>query len=162
MKPDRLSKTIAFISALLTALICAGLLAYAESGAPGKNGCDHVYADGPVWEWSSDHAVCSAVFTCADCGETLSLKAAVEKEWMGEGPDKNGGGRYYYTASVTFGGRTFRDHSPVVVTEGYSSPDPCPWDGVDHGDSFLGKLLRFCHIVLYYIVHLFEINDYGR
>ena len=37
----------------------------------------HVPAGEPVWNWAEDCSACTAVFTCADCGETFSCDAAV-------------------------------------------------------------------------------------
>ena len=36
-----------------------------------------------------------------------------------------------------------------------SGSNECPWDGVDHGASFWGRLVRFFHSVLYFFAHLF-------
>ena len=34
----------------------------------------------------------------------------------------------------------------------------CPWDQVDHGTSFCGRLVSFFHKILYFIVHLFGLK----
>ena len=118
----------------------------------------HVPAGDPTWNWAADHSACTAVFTCADCGEPFALDAAVTKEWQGEGPDKNGGGRFYFIAAVRVNGKAYSDFTRVFETEGYKKPNPCPLDGIDHGDSFFGRLTRFFHDFIYKLIHLFEIN----
>lgn len=132
------------------------LTAFAEDAAGAHV---HVPAGNPVWDWAEDCSACTAVFTCADCGETFSCDAVVAKEWKGEGPDKNGEGIYYFTANVHVNGQSYWDFTPVFETEGYQKPNPCPLDGIDHGDSFFGKLTRFFHDVIYQLIHLFEINQ---
>ena len=117
-----------------------------------------VPAGNPTWNWAEDHTACTAVFTCADCGEIFTLDAAVTKEWQGEGPDKNGDGRYYFIAAVEANSQYFADFSRIFETEGYKTPNPCPLDGIDHGDSFFGKVIRFFHNFIYNLIHLFEIN----
>ena len=119
----------------------------------------HVPAGDPEWNWAEDYSACTAVFTCVDCGETFTCDAAVVKEWKWEGPDENGNGIYYFTANVRVNDHSYWDFTPVFETEGYQKPNPCPLDGIDHGDSFLGKLTRFFHDVVYKLIHLFELNQ---
>ena len=142
------------------------LIVFAEDAASGSSSSEepghcHIPAGDPVWNWSSDYTACTTVFTCADCGEPFSREALVLTEWQGEGPDKNGNGRYYYTASVSVDGRNYFGYSPVFVSEGYKDPDPCPWDGIDHGVTFYGKMIRLFHRILYLFAHMFELNQYG-
>ena len=167
MKNRRVSAVrhmLSILLGLLLAVTCA-LPAFALSGVNAKGGMMdehvHVPAGEPAWHWSENDTACTAVFTCAVCGETFSLAADVSKEWRGEGPDKTGGGRYCFMASVSVNGKTYTAVSPEHVTEGYKAPNPCPWDGIDHGDGFSGRLIRFFHKVLYSLVHLFERNRYG-
>ncbi len=157
MKIGRIRNAFAVLMAILIASAATPLAAFAE----GETGHEHVPSGVPVWSWSGDDTACVAVFVCDTCGEPFELEAEVTKEWMGEGPDRNGGGRYYFTAAVTVNGESFFDYSPVHVTEDYRAPNPCPRDGIDHGDSFAGRLLRFLHGILYALEHLFERNKYG-
>ena len=34
----------------------------------------------------------------------------------------------------------------------------CPWDGMDHGTSFWGRIVRFFHAILYFFAHLFGLR----
>ena len=34
----------------------------------------------------------------------------------------------------------------------------CPWDGVDHGTSFWGRIVRFFHSILWFFAHLFGLK----
>ena len=161
MKKNRLSALSRVAAALLSLvlLFCAalpGVTAFAEDAAG-----EHVPvpAGPPAWNWAEDHSACTVVFTCADCGETFTVDADVMKEWQGEGPDKNGGGRYFFIAAAEVNGKNYVDFTEVFETEGYRPPDPCPLDGIDHGDSFFGKLTRFFHDLIYKLIHLFEINQ---
>ena len=36
-----------------------------------------------------------------------------------------------------------------------SEDNKCPWDDVDHGTSFWGRIVRFFHSILYFFAHLF-------
>ena len=36
-----------------------------------------------------------------------------------------------------------------------SGSNKCPWDNVDHGTSFWGRIVRFFHNILYFFAHLF-------
>ncbi|MBQ6067549.1 MAG: hypothetical protein IJK89_12110 [Clostridia bacterium] len=36
-----------------------------------------------------------------------------------------------------------------------SDENLCPWDDVDHGASFRGRLIRFFHTILYFFARLF-------
>ena len=154
-----LRSVLAVLLGLLLALSASvSVLAVSADQAADEPGCVHVPAGDPEWNWSEDHASCTAVFTCAECGETFTREATVTKEWQGEGPDQNGNGRYYFIASVSENGHNYYDFTKVFETEGYKTPNPCPLDGIDHGDSFIGKLTRFFHRIIYSIKHLFEIN----
>ena len=39
-----------------------------------------------------------------------------------------------------------------------SGDNLCPWDGVDHGSSFWGRIVRFFHSILYFFAHLFGLR----
>ena len=39
-----------------------------------------------------------------------------------------------------------------------SGDHTCPWDGVDHGTSFRGRIVRFFHAILYFFAHLFSLR----
>ena len=67
-------------------------------------------------------------------------------------------GRPVLLAAVRVNDKAYSDFTQVFETEGYKPPNPCPLDGIDHGDSFFGKLTRFFHDLIYKLIHLFEIN----
>ena len=134
--------------------------AFATDGADPAH--THVPADNPVWNWAEDYSACTVTFTCADCGKTFTQDAVVTKEWQGEGPDQNGEGRYYFTAGTVVNERAYWDFTNVFETEHYKTPNPCPLDGIDHGDTFWGKLTLFFHKIFYYFAHLFDSNRFGN
>ncbi len=39
-----------------------------------------------------------------------------------------------------------------------SGDNLCPWDSVDHGTSFWGRIVRFFHSILYFFAHLFGLR----
>ena len=39
-----------------------------------------------------------------------------------------------------------------------SGSNNCPWDDVDHGTSFWGRVVRFFHTILYFFAHLFGVR----
>ena len=46
-------------------------------------------------------------------------------------------------------------HAVYTPTDTPSGDNVCKWDNVDHGTSFLGKLTKFFHSILYFFAHLF-------
>ena len=36
--------------------------------------------------------------------------------------------------------------------------DPCPWDNVDHGASFFGRIVRFFHTIFFFFARLFGLR----
>lgn len=55
---------------------------------------------------------------------------------------------------------TQQPDAPAIEPEPEPEPetDLCPWDQVDHGASFFGKLIRFFHNIFYFFAHLFGIR----
>ena len=155
MRRNRISTPRRIAAALLCLLLLFGattLTAFAED-VPGEH--VHVPAGDPTWNWAEDYTACTAVFTCADCGETFTVNATVKKEWQEKGPDENGAGKYYFIAETHVNGRAYFDFTHVFETEGEKNPNACPLDGIDHGDSFFGKLTSFFHNFIYKVVRLF-------
>ena len=72
----------------------------------------HSWSD-PVWTWSEDDATADAAFTCANCGETQTISAAVTSQTTE--PTHEADGETVYTASVEHDGETFTDAQSVVL-----------------------------------------------
>ena len=60
---------------------------------------------------------------------------------------------------IDAGGRQFT--AAAETPDGPDDPSGdniCPWDGVDHGSSFWGRIVRFFHSILYFFAHLFGLR----
>ena len=44
---------------------------------------------------------------------------------------------------------------PTTSDSSGNSGNKCPWDGVDHGSSFWGRIVKFFHTILWFFAHLF-------
>ena len=74
----------------------------------------HVHSyTGPVWSWSEDHSSASAVFTCEECGDVVTLEAEVTS--VLEHATCEADGSVLYTASVLFEGKTYTDEISEVL-----------------------------------------------
>ena len=41
----------------------------------------HEYSEAPVWEWADDSSKATATFTCARCGEIVSVEASISRSY---------------------------------------------------------------------------------
>ena len=119
----------------------------------------HSYGE-PVWLWADDHSGAVAVFTCA-CGDTKNVTDASPVKTEVSAATATADQVVTYTASVTFGGKTYTKTMEQITVPGTATGAPpqsdnlCPWDDTDHGSSFGGRLTRFFHGILYFFAHLF-------
>ncbi|MBQ4365007.1 MAG: hypothetical protein II804_01960, partial [Clostridia bacterium] len=119
----------------------------------------HSYGE-PVWLWADDHSGAVAVFTCA-CGDTKNVTDASPVKTEVSAATATADQVVTYTASVTFGGKTYTKTTEQITVPGTATGAPpqsdnlCPWDDTDHGSSFGGRLTRFFHGILYFFAHLF-------
>ena len=119
----------------------------------------HTYGE-PVWLWADDHSGAVAVFTCA-CGDTKNVTDASPVKTEVSAATATADQVVTYTASVTFGGKTYTKTTEQITVPGTATGAPpqsdnlCPWDDTDHGSSFGGRLTRFFHGILYFFAHLF-------
>ena len=72
----------------------------------------HSWSD-PVWTWSEDDTTADAAFTCANCGETQTISAAVTSQTTE--PTHEADGETVYTASVEHDGETFTDAQSITL-----------------------------------------------
>ena len=133
----------------------------------------HVYGD-PVWSWDDDFKA-AVTFTCENGDDTQTPEVTVTSTVTAQ-PTATQPGEKTYTATAEFGGKTYTDvrtevlpatgepddpADPTEPTDPTTEPDTpsgdnvCKWDNVDHGTSFLGKLTKFFHSILYFFAHLF-------
>ncbi|MCM1105070.1 MAG: hypothetical protein NC409_13310 [Clostridium sp.] len=81
--------------------------AYVEESDSGNH--EHVYQE-PEWEWK-EYKAATAVFTCRDCGEKLTLEAKITEEV--KAATCGAAGENIYTASVERNGETYQDRKTV-------------------------------------------------
>lgn len=65
--------------------------------------------------------------------------------------------RQTVTVTLTVKGEKTTPDTPDTP-DAPSDENLCKWDNVDHGTSFLGKLTKFFHTVLYFFAHLFGLK----
>ena len=135
----------------------------------------HSYGE-PVWTWEEDYSAATATFTCTLCNEgtqmlTDSTPTVIEVAPATATEDQV----VKYEASVRFGGQVYTTQTDAVSVPGTATGQPdepdlpdkpdqpdtgklCPWDHVNHGNSFGGRLIRFFHSILYFWAHLFGLR----
>ncbi len=123
----------------------------------------HAYGD-PVWTWADGFSKATATFTCS-CGEKKTVEDTSPVKTVVSDATATEDQIIKYVATVTFEGREYTDRTGNINVPGTATGVPtqsdtqpgdlCPLDGVDHGNSFFGKIIRFIHGILYFISHLF-------
>ena len=85
----------------------------------------------PSWTWASDFSSAQAAFTCGNCKDVQTVKAAITSEKTDATYEADG--KIVYTATVTFGGKTYTDTKaaileklPAPTTEPTSETTPAP------------------------------------
>lgn len=89
----------------------------------------HSYGE-PEFSWDEDHN-CTATFTCANCGDKVTVKCDVTSETTESSCNEDGA--TVYTATVTFEGKTYSDTLTAAINAGghtYGEP-VFTWDA-DH------------------------------
>lgn len=130
--------------------------------------CINAYA----WTWDGETACVTVATGLGDEIETVAAEVAFETTAQ---PQVGVACEKLATATATVDGtaltatKTFAipaldpaddPDTPVTPTDPAEPDAPsdgslCPWDNVDHGNSFWGKLIRFFHGILYFFAHLF-------
>ena len=143
--------------------VCENGCGEADTRAVEGTRLPHTYG-APVWTWADDYSSATATFTCVCCDvqtATDRFPAKTEVSAATAAQDQV----VTYSAAVTFGGETYETATgnvPVPGTATGTQEDPdaqsgdlCPLDGVDHGNTFFGKIIRFVHGIMYFFSHLF-------
>ncbi len=74
---------------------------------------EHTYGD-PVWNWSDDYSSVTVSFSCVICDDVVQTVSA-ELEIQKTDATCGAAGEIIYTATVTFGGKTYTDIKTVEI-----------------------------------------------
>ena len=135
----------------------------------------------PFWQWVDETCV-KASFTCRSCGRFTVLTAegdAITREVIVPA-SADADGLERFTAVVLLDGTRYETVFDKVIPAGETPEAPdtpddpdtpdapddpdtpggglCPWDQMDHGTSFWGRLVAFFHRILYFFAHLFGLR----
>ncbi|MBO4677591.1 MAG: leucine-rich repeat domain-containing protein, partial [Oscillospiraceae bacterium] len=69
--------------------------------------------DALVWTWAADHSSASAAGTCSECGKDFTVDAVITSTTNETTCTESG--QTIYTATVTFGGKTYTDNKTVEI-----------------------------------------------
>ncbi|MBQ5970395.1 MAG: hypothetical protein IJL52_09865 [Clostridia bacterium] len=104
------------------------------------------------WNWSEHYDRATANFVCAACGDQQTVTDAAPVAVQLKAATETADQVVKYVAVVVFEGKTYTGETDPVTVSG--TVILCPWDHVNHGSSFFGKLVRFFHGILYFFTHL--------